>query len=395
MKKLGRVLIAALLVAVHLLTLSSAPARAVGGPVILGGDDLTDHGFFSGGVNQGGWLYLQRALENIKPNVTRPNDNSVAALGSASSLSTAGDAGGAIGRAAAAAGLTVDYRDGAPAIEAFFNELRAGKARPAIIWIAGDGANNDLDNSEGLALVNNAATIASFVSEGGGLLSHGSDYRWLSALLPGSSAPFSGDSNDLVLTAQGQAAFPGLTNGDINAGPWHNHFEGNLGGLQVLALSTAVNTSTGADAPVIIGGAVVTIAPVGGCPPDKPTIVGTAGPDRLLGTPGPDVIHGLGGNDQIAGMGGNDIICGGDGNDEVYGGDGNDRVYGDKGDDRLSGDGGNDTLNDTIGSDKMSGGEGDDTLQTGDGTAGDQLVGGNGRDTCTTDSGDFKSACEA
>jgi len=36
------------------------------------------------------------------------------------------------------------------------------------------------------------------------------------------------------LTAAGNLAFPGLSNGDLSGGPWHNNFTGNLGGLIVL-----------------------------------------------------------------------------------------------------------------------------------------------------------------
>ena len=67
------------------LVMSEAPRvrAAVGGPVILGGDDLTDHGGASGGVNHTGWLYIEKALGSIAPQVTRSgSDGSVAALGS-------------------------------------------------------------------------------------------------------------------------------------------------------------------------------------------------------------------------------------------------------------------------------------------------------------------------
>ncbi len=239
---------------------SSTPVRAaaVGGPVILGGDDLTDHGDRdpSSGANVEGWLYIQRALENVKPNVRRANDNSVAALGSSA---TGGGAGDAIQSAAGAAGYTVTYHDGGPNITSFFGAVRAGLAKPAVIWISGDRASNDLgdDPTEGEALRANAVTIADFVNSGGGLLSHGSDYRWLFGLLPGAVTVDSGSSNDLYLTPQGTAAFPGLTANDVNAGPWHNYFEGDFGGLGVLVRSSTVKDAAGNDAAVVIGGAAV------------------------------------------------------------------------------------------------------------------------------------------
>ena len=238
-------------------------ASAAGGPVILGGDDLTEHGGrnTTTNANEDGWLYLQRAIQNVAPAVTRAgNDGSIAALGSADATSTgSGDAGAAIHYAAQDAGKTVTYHDGGPAIDAFFAALRAGTAKPAIIWIAGDGATNDLDATEATALANNATTIGDFVNSGGGLISHGVEYGWLSGLLPGASVVGPGADGDLQLTPQGSSAFPGLTNADVNAGPWHAYFEGNLGGLGVLVESTTIDNAAGANAPVIIGGAAVTL----------------------------------------------------------------------------------------------------------------------------------------
>lgn len=245
-------------------------AFAVGGPVILGGDDLTDHGNVNTttGDLEFGWLYIQKALANISPKVGRANDNSVAALGSAPSTSTGGDAGAAIGLAAAKNGLAVNYYNGEAAIRGFFTQLQAGTVQPRIIWIAGDGAANDLaDNGIGdneyLALGENAAAINDFVNAGGGLMAHSGsrvyagitnnmgtpdpsddvvvEPGWLTTLIPGIEAVDQGDSGpDLHLTPAGLAAFPGLTDGDINIDPWHNHFRGNLGGLDVLVVSDTV-----------------------------------------------------------------------------------------------------------------------------------------------------------
>jgi Ca2+-binding RTX toxin-like protein len=62
------------------------------------------------------------------------------------------------------------------------------------------------------------------------------------------------------------------------------------------------------------------------CDGQRPTIVGTAGPDSLVGTPGDDVIVGLGGDDQIDAGAGNDLVCPGLGDDLVLGGTGNDTL---------------------------------------------------------------------
>jgi len=75
-----------------------------------------------------------------------------------------------------------------------------------------------------------------------------------------------------------------------------------------------------------------------------PTIVGTAGHDRLIGTGRRDVIVGLRGNDVILGLGGNDRVCGGRGHDQILGGRGGDLVSGGLGNDSLLGEHGNDRL---------------------------------------------------
>ena len=241
-------------------------ALGVGGPVILGGDDLQDHGSFDTVANQNiqGWLYIQRALENISPKVGRANDGSVAALGAADDpAALSGDCGGAIGHAAAKAGLTVTYHEGAAAINTFFTQLNAGAVNPKIIWIAGVGAANCMDVDEIGALTANATNIDKFVNQGGGLMSHGDDSvygtpttpGWLNALIPGIEAVGGGSSGDLELTPKGLLAFPGVTNADVNAGPWHNWFRGDLGGLDVLVQTNA--QSGGEVLPVPVGSAVV------------------------------------------------------------------------------------------------------------------------------------------
>ncbi len=268
---------AMLFAGVYRLADSSPGARAagLGGPVILGGDDLTDHGSKDGGGNAvAGWLYIQRAVENIGPNVTRPGNNgSIAALGSAAgSVETAGDdAGAAIDLAGLKTSRAVTHYEGGAAIDAFFASLAASTTHPAIIDLAGTGAGNDFDDVDGAtpgdglggtgekaAITAHAAEIASFVSSGGGLLSHGTFYDWLGALVPGATAVLGGSSDDLYFTADGLTDLLLLTVPDINTGPWHNHFEGDFGGLKVLVRSSTVLDNNGNDAAVIIGGTHVT-----------------------------------------------------------------------------------------------------------------------------------------
>lgn len=241
-----------------LLVILLTASFAFGGPVILGGDDLTDHGSASGGVNMQGWLYIEKAIRGILAGSTRPGAtaNTIAALGSASGGGGAGDA-----IASAAAALippaTVTYYDGAPAITTFFTNLGSGATNPAMIWIAGNGAGNDIDAAEGAVLTSNANAISGYVGSGGGLMSHGSGpdvYGWLSVLIPGIVATGDCNANGAMLTAAGMAAFPGLSNSDVDssAGPCHSSFSGSLGTLLPLVLD-------GNSRPYIIGGGAGTV----------------------------------------------------------------------------------------------------------------------------------------
>lgn len=243
------------------------------GPIILGGDDLTDHGSFNGTSNVEGWLYIEKAINNLLGSQARGGTISVdiAALGSASSSATSGNAGAAIGSAASQLGRTVGYFEGATAINQFFVDLGTGAVNPGVIWLAGTGAANDLDSVEGAALTANAAAINSFVSSGGGLMSHGSGidaYGWLTALLPGLTNVSGCSSGGATLTAAGNAAFPGLSNSDVdsNAGPCHSHFEGDFGGLTTLAFDGADPARS-----YIIGGGADTVIQCG--QPNQPPCV--------------------------------------------------------------------------------------------------------------------------
>ena len=263
--------------------LAGVSGVSMAGPVILGGDDLTDHGSRSaGGVNLAGWLYVEKAVSNVLSGVTRAGTitHDIVALGSAPAGFTAGDAGGAIGSVANVLGKSVTYIEGAVAINQFFVNLAGGTINPNMLWFAGTGANNDLDSTEGAALTANAAAINLFGASGGGIMAHGSGdtaYGWLSALLPGLTDSGGCNEDGATLTAAGIAAFPGLTNNNINAvaGPCHSSFVGNFGGLQTLALD-------GNGRSYIIGGGAGTVIQCGrpGLPDCPPT--GVPEPSSLL-----------------------------------------------------------------------------------------------------------------
>lgn len=111
------------------------------------------------------------------------------------------------------------------------------------------------------------------------------------------------------------------------------------------------------------------------CDGRVPTLLGTAGNDRLRGTAGADVIHGLDGNDKINGLAGNDLICGGPGTDVLNGGRGRERLFGGPGGDRLRGGPGSDRLVGQDGNDALDGGTGTDRCDGGlNGRAGDRAA---------------------
>jgi uncharacterized repeat protein (TIGR01451 family) len=254
---------------VALLAVWTPAAGAVGGPVILGGDDLTDHGSTdSAGTSEDGWLYMEKAVGNIKAKVGRANDNSIAAFGSEDQgpvvHPSGGNAGQGIRNAADKHGMSVRYFETPTEIADGFAAISNGSYNPAIIWVAGTGASNNLDDCEGAgtdgqAITDNSGVINGFVNSGGGLFAHGTCYQWLSALLPGLTTVDGGSSDDLFRTPEGVAAFPDVTDENFNAGPWHNHFEGNFGGLDVLVRSNQINDTAGGDAAVVIGGGQVSL----------------------------------------------------------------------------------------------------------------------------------------
>lgn len=132
-------------------------------------------------------------------------------------------------------------------------------------------------------------------------------------------------------------------------------------GTPIAALALAVG----------VGGVVTACEPAPTCAGLTPTVLGTAGPDRLTGTAGPDVIAGLGGDDVVTGLGGDDVICGGPGADRIDAGPGRDVLDGQAGSDLLQGgddaDDVRDTSTDARDVNDLVGGAGDDVLRGGRG----------------------------
>jgi hypothetical protein len=235
---------------IAILVIGITPAFA--GPVIIGGDDLTDHGRNTGSTNGSGactgnniqgWLYIENAVANLLRDETRAGEHDVdiLAIGSAESSSCSGNAGAAAGSAAWANNATIRYCDGANGINQCFADLASGEVNPKMLHMMGTGASNDIDSTEGPVITSHAQEISDFVASGGGLLGHGSGtnaWGWLGTLLPGINFSGSCNNSQAVLTPEGQAAFPLITNANIRSGPCHNSFSGDFGGLIVLAFDS-------------------------------------------------------------------------------------------------------------------------------------------------------------
>ena len=230
--------------------LISATAQA--GPVIIAGTDADDHGSFSGSVNTQGWLFMQKAFENMAPNVTN-GSKTVVCIGCNGSSASAALNSAVTNSSLNAAGWTVVTLTSTADINNFFNGTGANNIGNAGIIYMPTVSNNISGgiNDTQLGIVNGrGSALDTFVAAGGGLFTQEQanssiGYGWLSSLLPGlaihgdnDSFPF--DSDVLTLTAAGSLAFPGLTNADVSAGtPWHGFFTGALGSLVPLVTGPA------------------------------------------------------------------------------------------------------------------------------------------------------------
>ena len=250
---------------------------AYAGPVVIDGTDANDHGYSSGSQNFQGWLYMQKVLENLAPQVGNGN-KTIVSLGT-DPFTTADDAiNSAFSKSnLIGAGWNIQNINGVSDITSFLTGNSVGGislAGTGILYIPTAGNSfGDLSDSELGVINNNGNAIANFVGgngnpiNGGGLFAMGESpsfgvtpYGWLTSLIPTISvvdAGGGGVGTPLGLTADGQAAFPGLTNADLSSGPWHNSFTGNFGSLKVLAEETVGNKRL----VILGGGAGTTITP--------------------------------------------------------------------------------------------------------------------------------------
>ncbi len=264
------------------------------GPIVIDGTDANDHGSSSGTANLEGWLYMEKVLNNLAPQVgngnkslvilgTHPGTDADSAISSAFSKSNIGS-------------IWQKYTvNGATNIGDFLSGKTVNNislAQTGILYIStNENTSGDLTDAELAAINSNAAAIANFVggagkpNQGGGLFTQaespntGTSYDWLSSLIPGLKSIDGGGSAGLSLTSSGTNAFPGLTNTDLSAGPWHNYFTGNLGSLQVLATGNASDGTQ--NAPVIIGGGAGTV--INASPPPVVSAAGVPEPSATSG----------------------------------------------------------------------------------------------------------------
>ncbi|SEK67662.1 PEP-CTERM sorting domain-containing protein [Nitrosovibrio tenuis] len=258
---------------------------ASAGPIIIAGTDADDHGSANATTNFTGWLFMQKAFENLAPAVTN-GDLTVTCIGCNSSSALS-----AFNSATTKSSLDGTWNFVALStlsdITNFFNGSGTTNVNnTGIIYMPTVSSNvgGGITDAQ-LGIVNSNSTVLNnFVVGGGGLFTQEQanssiGYGWLSALLPGLTVQ--GDnggpgfnSSSLSITAAGNSAFPGLTNSDVtNATPWHAWFSGNFGGLNPL-VNGPIFGPTGGTFPgaVVIGGGAGTVFQCGepGQPPCDP-----------------------------------------------------------------------------------------------------------------------------
>jgi len=219
-----------------------ASSTAFAGPFILAGTDADDHGSVSAGVNQDGWFFMQRALENIGAGVTNGN-RVVTILGSTGSAATAANSAFSLSSLVGAS-WTVNTVSTANFAN-FFNGISLVNINNVGILMMDSGGNVG-GGVAGTNFTAYAPIINSFVGAGGGLFSQANGYAWLTALLPAVTVT-SEFATGILLTAAGNSAFPGLNNGDLSAGPYHNRFN-NFSPISTLGTSSSTGNA------IIIGG---------------------------------------------------------------------------------------------------------------------------------------------
>jgi subtilisin-like proprotein convertase family protein len=239
------------------------------GAVVITGLDENLEGDNLGGPNQnlneGSWLFMQKTLELIRPNIT--NNNKVLVALGVDATQNAGGVGGFATEAIDSAflqsnlpgkGWSLVYVTGASNMNTYLSGGAAQTldangnvigtitmAQTGLLNITTDWVLDDDMTDPELNVVNqHGLDIKNFVNGGGGLYAetefplqdpNAVPYGWLSSVFPGLTGIDSGGTlQGLQLTTQAPTIFPALQVSDIS-GDWHSYFAGNFGSLAPIA----------------------------------------------------------------------------------------------------------------------------------------------------------------
>ena len=237
------------------------------GAVVIDGTDANDHGSVSNGVNQTGWLYMQRVLESLARQVPAEASKTVVSLGAG---------GKAYDALSSAFNLSSLPRNGWELI-ALTGEYDIGNwldqlstTNTGILYLTTYNLVESDFFPEELAAVNaHAAQIAKYVNgvgthtRGGALFAMSEvntntnvgAWEWLQSLFPGivvTSHGTDGIDKSITLTYDGAAVLPGITNTNLApVRPWHNSFTFVQGRLKILGTAPDNSNNT---RQVILGG---------------------------------------------------------------------------------------------------------------------------------------------
>ena len=234
---------------------TGSPSFGNRGAIVLDGTDSDLHGGTgAGGVNINGWLYMQKVLEAIQPNVT-DGQRILVALGAqdkgyaASSIKSAFTLSPLPGL-----GWTIEYVNGTANMSTFLSGGSAtatdGKgaalgnltiAQTGLLFLpSANETGDDLTDADLTMLGTHGADFKNYLNAGGGLYTQGETnqdptvkgYAWLTSSFPGITYTSLGGGGEfatnIVLTPTGLAIFPGLTPADLSTGPVHGYFGGTI-----------------------------------------------------------------------------------------------------------------------------------------------------------------------
>ena len=233
---------------------TGSPSFGNRGAIVLDGTDSDLHGDVKAGVNESGWLYMQKVLEAIQPNVT-DSQKILVALG-AQDNGTASDAIKSAFALSSLPGLgwSIEYVNGTANMSSFLSGGGAaatdGKgvalgtittAQTGLLFMpSANETGDDLTDADLTMLGAHGNDIKNYLNTGGGLYTQcetNSDpavqgYSWLTTLFPGITYTSEGSGGvfptNLLLTPAGTAILPGLTPADLTTGPVHGFFSGTI-----------------------------------------------------------------------------------------------------------------------------------------------------------------------